>query len=110
MARRERGSVIFCAYFDLAEVRCLIAVPGRGLEPLWISPPDPKSGASANFATLAKSILILAQILVKQPLRAHDLGKRALRRVYHETFVEIFSRALASRAARQSTKRNPEVE
>src|SRR3982751_6351182 len=28
-------------------------VPGRGLEPLWISPPDPKSGASANFATLA---------------------------------------------------------
>src|SRR5215467_11801330 len=29
------------------------AVPGRGLEPLWISPPDPKSGASTNFATLA---------------------------------------------------------
>jgi hypothetical protein len=28
-------------------------VPGRGLEPLRISPPDPKSGASANFATLA---------------------------------------------------------
>ena len=31
------------------------AVPGRGLEPLWISPPDPKSGASANFATLANT-------------------------------------------------------
>jgi hypothetical protein len=30
-------------------------VPGRGLEPLRISPPDPKSGASANFATLAFS-------------------------------------------------------
>ena len=29
------------------------AVPGRGLEPLRIAPPDPKSGASANFATLA---------------------------------------------------------
>src|SRR5450631_3455608 len=28
-------------------------VPGRGLEPLRIAPPDPKSGASANFATLA---------------------------------------------------------
>ena len=28
-------------------------VPGRGLEPLRISPPDPKSGASANSATLA---------------------------------------------------------
>ncbi len=25
----------------------------RGLEPLWIAPPDPKSGASANFATFA---------------------------------------------------------
>jgi hypothetical protein len=25
----------------------------RGLEPLWVTPPDPKSGASANFATSA---------------------------------------------------------
>src|SRR5216117_1447236 len=32
-----------------------IHVPGRGLEPLRIAPPDPKSGASANFATLALS-------------------------------------------------------
>jgi hypothetical protein len=31
-------------------------MPGRGLEPLRISPPDPKSGASANFATLASLI------------------------------------------------------
>jgi hypothetical protein len=30
-----------------------LEMPGRGLEPLRISPPDPKSGASANFATLA---------------------------------------------------------
>ncbi len=30
-------------------------VPGRGLEPLRIAPPDPKSGASANFATPASS-------------------------------------------------------
>src|SRR5213076_2953317 len=30
-----------------------VQMPGRGLEPLRISPPDPKSGASANFATLA---------------------------------------------------------
>ena len=29
-------------------------MPGRGLEPLRIAPPDPKSGASANFATLAE--------------------------------------------------------
>ncbi len=26
---------------------CSFEVPGRGLEPLRISPPDPKSGASA---------------------------------------------------------------
>jgi hypothetical protein len=32
-------------------------VPGRGLEPLRISPPDPKSGASANFATLANTLI-----------------------------------------------------
>ena len=31
-------------------------VPGRGLEPLRIAPPDPKSGASANFATPALSL------------------------------------------------------
>jgi hypothetical protein len=31
-------------------------LPGRGLEPLRIAPPDPKSGASANFATLAVEI------------------------------------------------------
>ncbi len=36
---------------------CSFEVPGRGLEPLRISPPDPKSGASANFATLALLIL-----------------------------------------------------
>ena len=30
-------------------------VPGRGLEPLRIAPPDPKSGASANFAIPADS-------------------------------------------------------
>ena len=28
-------------------------MPRRGLEPLRIAPPDPKSGASANFATSA---------------------------------------------------------
>src|SRR5436190_16352172 len=32
------------------------SMPGRGFEPLRISPPDPKSGASANFATLASLI------------------------------------------------------
>ena len=26
-----------------------------GVEPTWIAPPDPKSGASANFATSAET-------------------------------------------------------
>ena len=38
-----------------AYIASAIEVPGRGLEPLRISPPDPKSDASANFATLAIS-------------------------------------------------------
>src|SRR5438874_2290579 len=33
------------------------SMPGRGFEPLRISPPDPKSGASANFATLADLVV-----------------------------------------------------
>jgi hypothetical protein len=37
-------------------------VPGRGLEPLRIAPPDPKSGASANFATLALRFQIVGSI------------------------------------------------
>ena len=49
-----------------AERAPAVDMPGRGLEPLRISPPDPKSGASANFATLAKFVFVLAQILVKQ--------------------------------------------
>ena len=39
--------------FDVAGGGHFVEMPGRGLEPLRISPPDPKSGASANFATLA---------------------------------------------------------
>src|SRR5262249_54890610 len=34
-------------------------MPGRGLEPLRISPPDPKSGASANSATPALGFSIV---------------------------------------------------
>ena len=46
---RPGESVIF---ISLSRGR-LVKMPGRGLEPLRIAPPDPKSGASANFATLA---------------------------------------------------------
>ena len=35
------------------DILTLVARRERGLEPLRIAPPDPKSGASANFATMA---------------------------------------------------------
>src|SRR5260370_5764863 len=40
--------IITCKSFTIANL-----LPRRGLEPLRIAPPDPKSGASANFATSA---------------------------------------------------------
>src|SRR5262245_34646161 len=40
-------------------------MPGRGLEPLRISPPDPTSGASANSATPASLIYKDLQISLK---------------------------------------------
>jgi hypothetical protein len=53
-------------------------MPGRGLEPLRISPPDPKSGASANFATLAEiSTFDLAQILAQSGFRADTLEEKS---------------------------------
>src|SRR6478752_4106074 len=39
--------------FDVDARGYFVEMPGRGLEPLRISPPDPKSGASANSATPA---------------------------------------------------------
>src|SRR5437870_13342343 len=53
-------------------------MPGRGLEPLRISPPDPKSGATANFATLAITPQIADsrfQIEFQQALRDLDVAK-----------------------------------
>jgi hypothetical protein len=45
----------FFEIFGQIEHLCLQELlPERGLEPLRISPPDPKSGASANFATPAE--------------------------------------------------------
>jgi hypothetical protein len=56
-----------------AERAPAVDMPGRGLEPLRISPPDPKSGASANFATLAEiPATVPAQILAQSPvLQSH---------------------------------------
>src|SRR5436190_16473095 len=49
MARPLREALFLPQLFILGKL------PGRGLEPLRISPPDPKSGASANSATLAQA-------------------------------------------------------
>jgi hypothetical protein len=56
MACRERIS-FFLRRLGVAPVSRLTEMPGRGLEPLRISPPDPKSGASANSATPACLII-----------------------------------------------------
>src|SRR5438067_4545691 len=48
----------------LPQLFILGKLPGRGLEPLRISPPDPKSGASANSATLASLSFKDLQILL----------------------------------------------
>jgi hypothetical protein len=46
----EKSSTFACMSLPLRfEVLTPAGVPGRGLEPLRISPPDPKSGASAKF-------------------------------------------------------------
>ena len=60
------GEALFCANFTcLCRAGWLfVELPGRGLEPLRISPPDPKSGASANFATLASLIYNDLQMIV----------------------------------------------
>src|SRR6266480_8102338 len=50
------------------------SLPGRGLEPLRISPPDPKSGASANFATLAS--LIYSYLRINHCSRGHSSSNR----------------------------------
>ena len=44
---------VACGVIFFNEHLSRVQMPGRGLEPLRISPPDPKSDASANFATLA---------------------------------------------------------
>lgn len=51
-----------------------LKVPGRGLEPLRISPPDPKSEAFSSFATLAQVVsshgtaaFVLGFVLERKP-------------------------------------------
>ena len=43
-------------------------MPGRGLEPLILAEPDPKSGASANFATPAYLIINELQLMQQSEL------------------------------------------
>ena len=83
-AKEERYFVrIFC----LSEVCCFVKVPGRGLEPLRISPPDPKSGASANFATLASTSAIDLTKIV-----AHRRSQRQMssgRSFHYQTYTRV---------------------
>jgi hypothetical protein len=53
MTRAYMRGIATCKSFITASL-----LPRRGLEPLRIAPPDPKSGASANFATSAGELLV----------------------------------------------------
>jgi hypothetical protein len=52
----------------------------RGLEPLWVTPPDPKSGASANFATSALSPvyngIVLKELVESQYAKQKGIPER----------------------------------
>jgi hypothetical protein len=77
-----KEEALFCAHLYVGGVNCFIKVPGRGLEPLRISPPDPKSGASANSATLAEVPPVpLAQILAQSAVFASLLHVSHLKAV-----------------------------
>ena len=77
---------IFC----LSEVCCFVKVPGRGLEPLRISPPDPKSGASANFATLASTSAIdLTKIVAHRRSQRQMSSRRSFHYQAHTRVVRI---------------------
>ena len=61
-------------------------MPRKGLEPLLLTEPDPKSGASTNFATLASDYICRAPIgWTEQPdrsvesTRSNDLAVRMTR-------------------------------
>ena len=56
VTRRALSSTLATSYPKmrlLCVTRSLTIMPGEGLEPTRISPPDPKSGASANSAIRA---------------------------------------------------------
>jgi hypothetical protein len=65
-------------------------VPGRGLEPLRISPPDPKSGASANFATLASVACVnhVREFTLTEHCRNH-LERNAPRELFRFDKAEV---------------------
>ena len=58
------------SYFSLYKM-----VRTEGLEPARLSAPDPKSGASANFATSAVKIFLTALILLKKILKSRKIIK-----------------------------------
>ena len=53
-------------------------MPGRGLEPLCLAAPDPKSGASANFATPAREAAFDSQLRKKALEGTYYVGRRCV--------------------------------
>jgi hypothetical protein len=59
-------------------------VPGRGLEPPWITPLAPKASASANFATPACSNCTLNGKFSGAPRRIRTFDQSLKRRVLYQ--------------------------
>src|SRR5436190_19945832 len=96
----------------LATSKIDIPLPGRGLEPLRISPPDPKSGASANFATLAHSVVApkigVVPAFVLEPIQPRSNARLTLVRGHIPHFGRewcFFARSAAILVCTSSTDR-----
>jgi hypothetical protein len=100
----EKEPTFFCPGL-CRQASGLIEMPGRGLEPLWISPPDPKSGASANFATPAnfkaherRFVAPFGQIALERLLRFLRQIRQCLRKTSPDPFSSRSLSALRDKA------------
>ena len=71
--KKTLQTIIICRVFNIKMVRV------KGLEPPRCQPPDPKSGASANSATLAQSIKSLYKIMHEKAILNLDMLHRDCR-------------------------------
>ena len=71
--------------FDILLVRII------GVEPTWIAPPDPKSGASANFAISASPLRLLLPEAGQYPLTGGKIKDFILKKWYQSKYYFTYS-------------------